>query len=426
MTSSEKLFQRACKSIPGGVNSPVRALNSVDSNPVFFKRGSGCKIYDVEDKEYTDFCMSWGPLILGHADADIVEAVKKTTENGLSFGTCNPLEVEIAELLKSMIPSLDMIRCVNSGTEAVMTAVRLARGFTGKKYIIKFDGCYHGHSDYLLVAAGSGLLTHGISSSAGVNESAVAEVIVLPYNNIEAVEEAFERYSDDIAAVIVEPVAGNMGLVKPKEGFHQELRRITANHETLLIFDEVISGFRFGPTSYGEIIGVKADITCLGKIIGGGMPVGALGGSKEIMEHLAPLGPVYQAGTLSGNPVALMAGIATLKKLQRGNVYHELSKYTEKIADTVNTLAEAEALPLCCSCDTGVFTIFFRQSCPTNLEEVKECDFDKYTAFFQAMLERGYYMSPSQYELNFISTAHSEQLINEFCKTLQKVIPKLF
>jgi glutamate-1-semialdehyde 2,1-aminomutase len=425
MTTSKELFQRACASIPGGVNSPVRALNSVDSEPVYFKRGAGCKMFDINDRKYIDFCMSWGPLILGHADADVVTAVIDAAADGLSFGTCNPLEVEIAELIKDMVPSLDMIRCVNSGTEAVMTAVRLARGVTGKKYIIKFDGCYHGHSDYLLVAAGSGLLTHGITSSAGVNDSAVSEVIVLPYNDIDAVAQAFEKYSGEIAAVIIEPVVGNMGLVKPVAGFHQELRRLTTENKTLLIFDEVITGFRFGPTTYGETIGVKADITCLGKIIGGGMPVGAIGGSKAIMEHLAPVGPVYQAGTLSGNPVALAAGIATLKKLRQENIYPGLRKQTEKIGNTVNFLATTSSLPICCAWDTGIFTIFFRSSCPTNLDEVKECDFAKYTVFFKAMLERGYYISPSQYELNFISAAHSEQVIDEFCAVLQEVIPGL-
>jgi glutamate-1-semialdehyde 2,1-aminomutase len=426
MTTSKELFQRACEAIPGGVNSPVRALNSVDSDPVYFKRGAGCRMYDLNDKEYIDFCASWGPLILGHADPDVVEAVKKTAENGLSFGTCNPLEVEMAELVKEMVPSIEMIRCVNSGTEAVMTAVRLARGVTGRKYIIKFDGCYHGHSDYLLVAAGSGVLTHGITSSAGVNDSAVSEVIVLPYNDIEAVRKAFEKYDGQIAAVIVEPVVGNMGLVKPEGGFHRGLRELTALNGALLIFDEVITGFRFGPTTYGELVGIKADITCLGKIIGGGMPVGAIGGSKKIMEHLAPVGPVYQAGTLSGNPVALAAGIATLKKLRDETLYKRLYALTEKVAETVNGLSRKNSLPVACAWDTGIFTIFFRSSCPENLAEVKECDFDKFTAFFKAMLERGYYMSPSQYELNFITAAHSEEDISKFCKALREVILLIF
>jgi glutamate-1-semialdehyde 2,1-aminomutase len=426
MITSKELFQRACASIPGGVNSPVRALNSVESEPVYFKRGAGCRLFDVNDKVYIDFCMSWGPLILGHADPEVIGAVIDATADGLSFGTCNPFEVEMAELIKEMVPSLEMVRCVNSGTEAVMTAVRLARGVTGRKNIIKFDGCYHGHSDSLLVAAGSGLLTHGISSSAGVNESAVSEVIVLPYNDLDAIERVFKQFPDDVAAIIIEPVVGNMGLVKPREGYLKELRRITAEHNTMLIFDEVITGFRFGPTTYSEMIGINPDITCLGKIIGGGMPVGAVAGSKKIMSHLAPVGPVYQAGTLSGNPVALAAGIATLRKLRQENIYPELRRRTEKIADTVNSLAQIHSLPLCCSWDTGVFTIFFRSSCPDNLDDVKTCDFKRYTAFFKAMLERGYYLSPSQYELNFVSIAHSEEIIEQFCTDLNAVIPSLY
>lgn len=414
MNSSELLFERACRAIPGGVNSPVRTLKSVGASPVYFARGSGCRIYDADNNEYIDFCGSWGPLILGHADPEVIAAVKAAADDGLSFGACNPLEVEFAELVKSMAPSLEMLRCVNSGTEAVMTAIRLARGVTGRKYLIKFAGCYHGHCDALLATAGSGLLTHGISTSAGVNAATTAETLVLPYNDAAAVEQAFSRYGDEIAAVIVEPFAGNMGLVKPQDEFLPALRQITANYGAMLIFDEVITGFRFAPTTCSEMLGIEADIICLGKIIGGGMPLGVLGGKAEIMNCLAPSGEVYQAGTLSGNPVALAAGIATLKKLKRDNPYPGLHHKAKTVAETINSFAEENKLPVVCAWHTGIFTIFFQQSCPGNLEEVKKCDFDRFAVFYRKMLEKGYYLSPSQYELNFISTAHDDSVIKKF------------
>jgi glutamate-1-semialdehyde 2,1-aminomutase len=424
--TSEELFSRAGRSIPGGVNSPVRALKSVGTNPVYLKRGSGCKVYDVEDNEYIDFCGSWGPLILGHADPDVVAAVQEAAGNGLSFGTCNPLEVEFAELIKSMVPSLEMLRCVNSGTEAVMTAIRLARGVTGRKFIVKFDGGYHGHSDSLLVSAGSGLLTHGISSSAGVSDSTAAEVIVIPYNDIDAAEQVFARYGNEIATVIVEPIAGNMGLINPAEGFLNSLRQLTSGNGAMLIFDEVITGFRCGPTTFGEMFGIKADITCLGKIIGGGMPVGAVGGSAAVMNKLAPLGPVYQAGTLSGNPVALAAGIATLKKLRDNDFYPALQANAQSLAAAINAFATDNSLPVSCAWNTGMFTIFFRPSCPSNLAEVQESDTRRFAAFYRAMLKRGYYLSPSQYELNFISVAHTQQILERFCAEATEVIAELF
>ncbi|MFA6294215.1 MAG: glutamate-1-semialdehyde 2,1-aminomutase, partial [Victivallales bacterium] len=334
------LFKRAQTLIPGGVNSPVRAFKSVGGNPVYIRRGEGARIYDVDGGEYLDFCASWGPLILGHARPEVVEAVRESAASGMSFGTCNPREVEMAELLNEMVPYLEMMRMVNSGTEAVMTALRLARGFTGRNKILKFEGCYHGHADYLLVAAGSGLLTGGITSSAGVAPSAVADILVAHYNGTDAVKKIFEKYGKEIAAVIVEPVAGNMGLVKPEHGFLETLRELASKSGSLLIFDEVITGFRLAPTTYGKICGITPDLTTLGKIIGGGMPIGAVGGKAEIMKKLAPLGPVYQAGTLSGNPVALAAGIATLKILKNENPYPRLAKFANKIAVAV----ESEAL----------------------------------------------------------------------------------
>ncbi len=327
INNSKELFSKAVDVIPGGVNSPVRAFKAVESAPVYIEKGDGAFIYDSDNNEYLDFCSSWGPLILGHSNSDVLEAVKNTADNGLTFGTCNSKEVTMAELLVNSINCLDMVRVVNSGTEAVMSAVRLARGFTGREKILKFDGCYHGHADYLLVASGSGLLTNSISSSAGVPEKAVSDVIVVPFNDIDSVKEVFKEYGNDIACVIVEPVAGNMGLITPEKGFLETLREVTLDYGSLLIFDEVITGFRFGVTSYADICGIKPDLMTLGKIIGGGMPLAAFGGRKDIMLNLAPEGSVYQAGTLSGNPVALSAGIETINLLKEINPYKKISEF---------------------------------------------------------------------------------------------------
>jgi glutamate-1-semialdehyde 2,1-aminomutase len=359
MTQSEKLFEKAKNMIPGGVNSPVRAFKSVNGNPIYISKGQGTNIYDVDGNCYVDFCASWGPLVLGHAHPAVTEAVQKTVVDGLSFGTCNPKEIEMAELLLDTIHSMESVRLMNSGTEATMTALRLARGYTGRQKIVKFDGCYHGHTDYLLVSAGSGLLTNGVSSSAGVADSTIADVLIAPYNNLDAVKNIFEIYGNEIAAIIIEPIAGNMGLVKPECGFLQALREITEANGTLLIFDEVISGFRLAATTYGEIAGITPDLTCLGKIIGGGMPIGAVGGRKEIMNKLAPLGDVYQAGTLSGNPVALAAGIATIQTLINENPYSKMEKITARLADAINVIVEQANFNIHCSTLGSMFTIFF-------------------------------------------------------------------
>ncbi len=421
MNNSSKLFERAVKLIPGGVNSPVRAFNSVGGTPVYIERGEGAYIFDADGNKYIDFCGSWGPLILGHSRPEVVEAIKKAAEQGTSFGTCSRREVEMAELLNRLVPYLEMLRMLSSGTEAVMTAIRLARGFTGKQKIIKFDGCYHGHTDCLLVSAGSGLLTSGNPSSAGVSRQVASDVIVAPYNNAEAVQKIFDLSAKEIAAVIVEPVAGNMGLVKPLPGFLGRLRTITEKAGALLIFDEVINGFRLGPTTYGKICGITPDLTCLGKIIGGGMPIGAVGGKSEIMKNLAPVGPVYQAGTLSGNPVALAAGIETLKILEKENPYPRLAKLAEQISSGINSISKKRGLKISCVSEGGMFTVFFTDRKPLdNLDEIKSCDTAKFAEFFHCMLNSGIYLSPSQFELDFVSTAHEEKEIDAFLEAFMK------
>ena len=409
MTVSEKLFERACRHIPGGVNSPVRAFGSVGANPVYIERGSGSRIFSADGDEYIDFCDSWGPLILGHSHPEILKAVQNTAVKGLSFGACNPLEVEFAELFCGLVPHADMVRLVNSGTEAVMTALRLARGFTNRANIVKFDGCYHGHSDSLLVSAGSGLLTNSISSSRGVTAKAVSEVISTPYNDIERLKDIFDKQGNEIAAVIVEPVAGNMGLVMPETGFLEELREICTQYGSCLIFDETITGFRFHCGAYSELLGITPDISTFGKIIGGGMPIGAIVGGKEIMGQLAPLGEVYQAGTLSGNPVATAAGIAALKYLRETNPYSRMAELADLFADKVNSYANENKLAVQCRNLGGVFTVFFTSGEINNLEDVKKCDTELFAEYYRFMLDKGIYMSPSQFELNFVSAAHSEK-----------------
>ena len=413
MTSKE-LFERAERVIPGGVNSPVRAFGSVGGTPIYVTEGKGCRIKTVDGRELVDFCCSWGPLILGHANAEIVEAVSVAAASGTSFGINTPREVEFAELLCELIPSMDKVRLVSSGTEATMTALRLARGVTGRNKIVKFDGCYHGHSDSLLVAAGSGLLTGGISSSAGVSPQVADDTIVVPYNDEAAIRDVFAACGDAIAAVIVEPVAGNMGLVEPPVSFLQTLRDVTSASGSMLIFDEVITGFRFGATSYGTLCGIDPDLTCLGKVIGGGLPIGAVGGRADIMDALAPLGAVYQAGTLSGNPIAVAAGLATVNALRRDNPYARLAELGEHLRSGLNAAAKAAGVPFHCARKGGVFTPFFRSEPIVALPDAKQCDTTAFGTFFHAMLERGFYLSPSQFEVGFISTAHTKPDVDAF------------
>lgn len=413
MTSRE-WFQRGRRVIPGGVNSPVRAFNGVGGDPVFVARGSGCRMTTVDGAELVDFCASWGPLLFGHAHPAIVEAIVKAAAEGTTFGVNTPREVEFAERLCSMIPYMEMVRLVTSGTEAVMTAIRLARGFTNRRKIVKFDGCYHGHADYLLVKAGSGLLTGGLSSSAGVSPSAVAEVLVLPYNDLEAVRRAAAEQGSEIAAFIVEPVAGNMGLVQPAPGFLQGLRAAADSSGALLIFDEVITGFRLGPTTYGALCGVTPDLTTLGKIVGGGMPIGALGGRAEVMSKLAPLGPVYQAGTLSGNPVAVAAGLAMLKLISEENPYPRIGALAKRLADGLNAAANAAGVPFHCAVLGSLFTPYFTKNPVRDLASALTADTAAYARFFHAMLDSGYYLAPSQFEVGFVSAVHGQAEIDAF------------
>jgi glutamate-1-semialdehyde 2,1-aminomutase len=401
--SSDELFKRAEQVIPGGVNSPVRSFRSVGGTPVFIESGAGSRIYTSDGRELIDFCMSWGALLFGHADPEIIGAVLRAAVDGTGFGAATKREVLFAEKICSMVPYFDQVRCVNSGTEAVMTAIRLARGATGRDKILKFDGCYHGHSDSMLVSAGSGLLTGGLSSSAGVPAAVANDTLVAPYNDVEAVKEIMAAHGDTIAAIIVEPVAANMGLVLPNPGFLETLRELTRAHGALLIFDEVITGFRFGPTTYGALCGIEPDLTCLGKIIGGGLPLAALGGRRKIMEQLAPLGPVYQAGTLSGNPLAVAAGFAALEKMERDDIFPTLGKQLR--CGTALRGAKAQI-------KGSAFTFFFRPELPRNLAEAKECDTAAYGRFFHGMLDRGIYLPPAQFETAFISSAHKDEDID--------------
>lgn len=414
MTSSQQLFERACAVIPGGVNSPVRAFGSVDADPVYIAEAKGASMTTVEGQTLIDFCCSWGPLILGHAPNVIVDALIGAAQKGTSYGVNAPSEVEIAELITKQIPAIEKVRLVSSGTEATMTALRLARGATGRSKILKFDGCYHGHHDSLLVAAGSGLLTTGTSSSAGVSDRVVADTLLCPYNDSAAVEKIFAEHGSDIAAIIVEPVAGNMGLVEPAHGFLESLRSISSAHGSLLIFDEVICGFRFCAGAYSSICGVTPDLTCLGKIIGGGLPIGAVGGSAAVMDNLSPLGAVYQAGTLSGNPVAVATGLAVMQTLIQSNPYADLTAKAATIAQGLNDLAAQKGIELCCRQYGSVFTPFFAATAPHNLDDVKKIDTSRYARFFAGMLQRGIYLPPSQFELAFISTAHSDEHIASY------------
>jgi glutamate-1-semialdehyde 2,1-aminomutase len=414
MMDHKNLFERAQRVIPGGVNSPVRAFGSVGGDPVYVVRGDGARITTADGRELTDYCGSWGPLILGHARAEVVDAVRSAAEAGTSFGINTPREVEFAEKLCAAVPGMDMVRAVNSGTEAVMTALRLARGFTGRRRIVKFDGGYHGHSDTVLVAAGSGLLAGGSSSSAGVSPEVAAEVFVPPYNDADAVQRIVASHGDELAAIIVEPVAGNMGIVPPRPGFLAALRSEADRCGAVLIFDEVITGFRLAPTTYAALCGVTPDLICLGKIIGGGMPIGAVGGRAEIMECLAPLGPVYQAGTLSGNPVAVAAGLATLQILEHEAPYQRLAEFGKALADGVNAAACAADVPMHCAQLGGMFTPFFRAEPVENVTDARDCDAQAHARFFHAMLTRGIYLPPSQFEVAFISAAHTEADIRDF------------
>jgi glutamate-1-semialdehyde 2,1-aminomutase len=408
MSRNDELFERAQRVIPAGVNSPVRAFRSVGGTPRFFTRGEGAYLWDADGKRYVDYVGSWGPAIAGHAHPAVVEAVRATALNGLSFGAPTELEVTLAETLTRRLPSLELVRLVSSGTEATMSALRLARGYTGRSKIVKFEGCYHGHGDSLLVKAGSGALTFGQPSSAGVPPAIAGETIVLPYNELTSVREAFEADGDAIAGIIVEPVAGNMNLVLPRRGFLEGLRELCTRYGAVLIFDEVMTGFRVHPRGAQGLYGITPDLTTLGKVIGGGMPVGAFGGRRAIMQCIAPLGPVYQAGTLSGNPVAVAAGIATLALSQTPAFYTSLSATTRALTDGLARVAKKHGVTFAAQAVGGMFGIYFAAMAPDSYARVMQCDKERFNRFFHAMLDAGVYLAPSAYEAGFVSAAHSD------------------
>jgi glutamate-1-semialdehyde 2,1-aminomutase len=409
MTSrNQQLFEKSQQLIPGGVNSPVRAFRSVGGTPIFFKKGLGSKLWDVDGKEYIDYINSWGPMILGHAHPEVIAAVQQATANSLSFGAPTGLELEMAELINTLVPSMEQVRLVSSGTEATMSAIRVARGFTKRSKIIKFEGCYHGHADALLVKAGSGLLTFGEPSSAGVPPEVAAHTLTLDYNNPQMLKDTFASIGDEIACVILEPVVGNMNLIVPQLEFLQTLRELCTHHGSVLIFDEVMTGFRVALGGAQALYGIKPDMTTLGKVIGGGLPVGAFGGRKDIMSVLAPLGPVYQAGTLSGNPVAVTAGLTTLKLVQAPGFYEKLTAQTAKLTDGLTQAAKAAGVSFSAQSVGGMFGLYFSANPPGSYAEMMQADKNAFNKFFHSMLDSGIYLGPSAFEAGFVSAAHSD------------------
>lgn len=413
---SDILFKRAQEVIPGGVNSPVRAFRAVGRAPLFIREASGATITDVDDNSYIDYVGSWGPMILGHAHPVVIEAIREAAGRGTSYGAPTELEVALADEIISAFPSIERVRLTSSGTEAAMSAIRLARGFTGRDRIVKFDGCYHGHSDSLLVKAGSGLATFGTPDSAGVPADLARHTIVVQYNDADSLAKTFEEQKSEIACVIIEPVAGNMGCVPPRAGYLEAVREITSHHGALLIFDEVISGFRVAYGGAQELYGVKPDLTCLGKIIGGGLPVGAFGGRADVMDKLAPLGPVYQAGTLSGNPLAVTAGLAILKLLKESDPYEQLERLGSKLEKGLRAAAAEAGIPATINRVGSMLTAFFTERPVTDWPSAKRSDTDRYARYFRAMLEEGIYLAPSQFECAFVSLAHTDELIEKTIK----------
>ncbi|GHA18647.1 glutamate-1-semialdehyde 2,1-aminomutase [Arenicella chitinivorans] len=414
---SNSRFQLAQKYIPGGVNSPVRAFKSVGGEPVFIQRAKGAYLWDADDKHYIDYVGSWGPMILGHAHPEVIDAVKQAADNGLSFGAPTESETTLARKICELIPSIDKVRMVSSGTEATMSALRLARGFTGRDKILKFEGCYHGHSDSLLVKAGSGALTFGVPTSPGVPAALAEQTLTLPFNDLESVETLFAELGEQIAAIIIEPVAGNMNLITPRPGYLEGLRKLCDDYGTVLIFDEVMTGFRVGLQGAQGVYGVTPDLTCFGKVIGGGMPVGAFGGKAEIMNHISPDGPVYQAGTLSGNPVAMAAGIKTLELVSAPNFYENLTAKTKSLLIGLSNAASSADIPLATNGVGGMFGFFFTDAKRVlSFADSVACDGDRFNAFFHGMLKRGVYLAPSSFEAGFVSSAHTE---NDIADTLE-------
>ncbi|KPK59924.1 MAG: glutamate-1-semialdehyde aminotransferase [Gammaproteobacteria bacterium SG8_31] len=413
MTTSEQLFEEAREFIPGGVNSPVRAFGSVGGTPVFVEHAEGAYLYDADGRRYVDYVGSWGPMILGHAHPAVIEAVKTAAERGLSYGAPTAVETALARRVCELVPSIEKVRFVSSGTEATMSAIRLARGFTGRDKIVKFEGCYHGHSDSLLVKAGSGALTLGVPTSPGVPASVAEHTVTLTFNDLDEVREAFRRIGDQIAGIIVEPVAGNMNMIPPVDGFLEGLRGICDEHGSLLIFDEVMTGFRVALGGAQSVYGVRPDLTTLGKVIGGGMPVGAFGGRGDVMDYIAPSGPVYQAGTLSGNPIAMSAGLKTLQLIGEPGFFDRLGSATERLTQGLQAAADAAGVPFNTNHLGGMFGFFFSDESPVRyFRQVTRCDGDRFKSFFHGMLKAGVYMAPSAFEAGFVSIAHSEQDID--------------
>ncbi|MCP4119439.1 MAG: glutamate-1-semialdehyde 2,1-aminomutase [Desulfobacteraceae bacterium] len=422
---SEALFNEAAELIPGGVNSPVRACGSVGGSPLFIKKADGSKIVDADGNTYIDYIGSWGPMILGHRHPSVIGALTEALASGTSFGAPTALESELSKLVTEAVPSVEMVRMVNSGTEATMSAIRLARGYTGRDIIIKFDGCYHGHADTLLVAAGSGVATLGIPGSPGIPESVVAHTLSVTYNDIDGFKQLMETKGDKVAGIIVEPVAGNMGMVPPVEGFLETLRSEATKHGALLIFDEVMTGFRVARGSAQGLLGITPDLTCFGKIIGGGLPVGAYGGKREIMDHIAPVGPVYQAGTLSGNPLAMAAGIATLEELKKPGFYEALDAKTEKLIIGMRNAADKAGIDFTAGHIGSMAGMFFTKSVVTNFDEAKTSDLDRFATYYNEMRNRGVYLAPSQFEAVFVSAAHSDEDIEATIKAAAEVMEGL-
>ena len=424
ITQSERLFHKACKVIPGGVNSPVRAFQSVGGNPLFLKNGYGSRVWDVDENEYIDYVGSWGPLIFGHAHPQIVDALKRQIGLGTSYGAPTELEIELAEQVVSLVPSLEVVRMVNSGTEAVMSAIRLARGVTSRDIIVKFEGCYHGHVDSMLVKAGSGLASLGIPECPGIVEDLAKNTLTLPFNNVKKLRELFDVEGDNIAGIIVEPIGGNMGVVPPKSGFLEALREVTKKTGSILIFDEVMTGFRVALGGAQSLYNISPDLTCLGKVIGGGLPVGAYGGSKQLMDNISPMGSIYQAGTLSGNPLAMTAGIEMLKLLSEPSVYDNLEYKSEKLCAGYKLNVEKLGISACFNRVGSMFSMFFTDQDVVDFESAKSSNTKFFQSYFNALLEEGVYIAPSQFEAGFMSAVHTneeiEQTIDANYKALQK------
>ena len=425
MSKSGQLFNKAKNIIPGGVNSPVRAFRSVNLDPLFIASGKGSKINDADGKEYIDYVGSWGPLILGHAHEEILEAIHKAAEKGTSFGAPTEMEIQIAEKIIEMVPSVEMVRLVNSGTEATMSALRLARGYTGKNKMIKFEGCYHGHGDSFLIKAGSGALTLGEPNSPGVPADFARNTLTADFNNADSVEQIFKEYSDDIACVIVEPIAGNMGVIPPAKGFLEKLRQLCDQYKSVLILDEVMTGFRVHPGGAQAIYNITPDLTTMGKVIGGGLPVAAYGGKKEIMEQVSPAGPVYQAGTLSGNPLAVAAGLKTLEIISRPGFFDQLNKKSVSFFESTKNLIKQKSWPLSLNYVNSMGCLFFKEGGVTNFAEATQSDTNKFAEFFGKLIEQGIYIAPSQFEAMFISSAHSEEDLGYTADTIKSILDKI-